>query len=114
MRVDVDEESAPLVRVGAKAKAVVRGFPDAPFDLEFVRIEPYLRPKKSLTGATSERVDTRVLQVIFRAGKATLPIYVGQQVDVFMEGRSRADVAAGRDGAPAAGMDAAPAMDGPR
>ena len=89
VRADVDEESVPLVRQGARAKGVVRGFPDKPFDLEFVRIEPYVRPKRSLTGATNERVDTRVLQVIFRAGKADLPLYVGQQVDVFMEGEPR-------------------------
>lgn len=114
VRVDVDEESAPMVRAGAKAKAVVRGFPDAPFDLEFVRIEPYLRPKRSLTGATSERVDTRVLQVIFRAGKAPLPIYVGQQVDVFMEGRSRAATAAGPEAPPPPAMGGAPGVDGPR
>ncbi len=120
VRVDVDEESAPRVRAGAKAKAVVRGFPDAPFDLEFVRIEPYLRPKRSLTGATSERVDTRVLQVIFRAGKSSLPLYVGQQVDVFMEGRSRADTAAGKNLPTSGGPDAppgtgdVPGMDGPR
>ena len=89
VRADVDEESVPLVREHAKAKGVVRGFPDKPFELEFVRIEPYVRPKRSLTGATNERVDTRVLQVIFKAGKSDLPIYVGQQVDVFMEGTPR-------------------------
>jgi hypothetical protein len=39
-----------------------------------------------MTGASSERVDTRVLQVVFRfancAGRKT---YVGQQVDLFIE-----------------------------
>ena len=78
-----------MVRKNARAKAIVRGFPNHPFDLEFVRIEPYVRPKRSLTGATNERVDTRVLQVIFKAGPSALPIYVGQQVDVFMEGVPR-------------------------
>lgn len=89
VRVDVDEESAPLVRGKPKAVAIVRGFPDRPVELEFVRVEPWIRPKKSLTGATSERVDTRVLQVLFRLGKTDLPVYAGQQVDVFMEGAPR-------------------------
>lgn len=93
VRVDVDEESAPLVRGRPKAVAIVRGFPDSPIDLEFVRVEPWIRPKRSLTGATSERVDTRVLQVIFRLGRTDLPVYAGQQVDVFMEGAPR--IAAG-------------------
>ena len=101
VRADIDEESVPMVKANAKAKAVVRGFPNHPFELEFVRIEPYVRPKKSLTGATNERVDTRVLQVIFKAGPSSLPIYVGQQVDVFMEGAPRPGFES-RAGAPAA------------
>jgi HlyD family secretion protein len=42
-------------------------------------------PKKSLTGDSTERVDTRVLQVIFSFEPGELPIYVGQQMDVFIE-----------------------------
>lgn len=95
VRVDVDEESAPLVHGRPKAVAVVRGFPEKPVDLEFLRVEPWVRPKRSLTGATNERVDTRVLQVIFKLGPSSVPIYVGQQVDVFMEGALREDVLGG-------------------
>ena len=53
--------------------------------LEFVRIEPYILPKKSLSGESTERVDTRVLQVIFRFQSPGFPVYVGQQMDVFIE-----------------------------
>jgi HlyD family secretion protein len=54
--------------------------------LEFVHIEPYVIPKVSLTGASTERVDTRVLQVIFSMNRPDEPpLYVGQQVDVFIE-----------------------------
>jgi HlyD family secretion protein len=43
-------------------------------------------PKKSLTGGSSERVDTRVLPVIFRfTNEASHKTYVGQQVDIFIE-----------------------------
>ncbi|HLH54443.1 MAG TPA: hypothetical protein VKY92_12585 [Verrucomicrobiae bacterium] len=42
-------------------------------------------PKTSLTGDTTERVDTRVLQVIYSFERGELPIYVGQQMDVFIE-----------------------------
>ena len=42
-------------------------------------------PKRSLTGASTERVDTRVLQVIYRFHPDQLPIHVGQQMDVFIE-----------------------------
>ena len=53
--------------------------------LHFVRIEPFVVPKKSLTGESSERVDTRVLQVLYSFKRGSLPVYVGQQVDVFIE-----------------------------
>ena len=53
--------------------------------LTFVRIEPYVVPKKSLTGDNSERVDTRVLQIIYRFDRPAFPVYAGQQVDVFIQ-----------------------------
>jgi hypothetical protein len=42
-------------------------------------------PKKSLTGDNTERVDTRVLQVIYELDTTGRPIYVGQQLDVFID-----------------------------
>jgi HlyD family secretion protein len=42
-------------------------------------------PKKSLTGDNTERVDTRVLQVIYALETKNRPIYVGQQMDVFVD-----------------------------
>ena len=54
--------------------------------LRFVRIDPFVVPKKSLTGESAERVDTRVLQIIYQLDKPVdRPLYVGQQVDVFIE-----------------------------
>jgi HlyD family secretion protein len=42
-------------------------------------------PKKSLTGDSTERVDTRVLQVIYKIEDTNLPLFVGQQMDVFID-----------------------------
>jgi hypothetical protein len=42
-------------------------------------------PKRSLTGDSTERVDTRVLQVIYAISDDKLPLFVGQQMDVFIE-----------------------------
>ncbi len=90
VRVDVDENDAWRVRADAPAVAKVRGKPDVKVPLIFVRIEPYVIPKKSLTGDSTERVDTRVLQVIYRIdGTPAVPLYVGQQMDVSI---STADV----------------------
>lgn len=85
VRVDVDENDVWRLQSGAKAEACVRGNRDLSTRLEFVRIDPYVVPKRSLTGESTERVDTRVLQVLFRFDPKALPVYVGQQMDVFIE-----------------------------
>jgi HlyD family secretion protein len=85
VRVDIDENDAWRFRPGAAALAYVRGNPDLKTPLRFERFEPYVIPKQSLTGDTTERVDTRVLQLIYSFDEGTLPVYVGQQMDVFVE-----------------------------
>ena len=65
--------------------AYVKGETKNAIPLRFTRIEPYVIPKKSLTGASTERVDTRVLQVIYQLDPPKRPLYVGQQVDVYIE-----------------------------
>jgi RND family efflux transporter MFP subunit len=86
VRADVDEHEAWRVNAGAKARAHVRGNPELKVELEFVRFEPLVVPKKSLTGDATERVDTRVLQVIYRVvGAMPERLFIGQQMDVFVE-----------------------------
>jgi RND family efflux transporter MFP subunit len=85
IRVDVDENDAWRFRTGARAMAFLRGNRDFKAEVWFARVEPYVTPKLSLTGSSSERVDTRVLQVIYSFDRKALPVYVGQQVDVFIE-----------------------------
>jgi HlyD family secretion protein len=85
IRVDVDEHEAWRVRPAAKAAAAVRGNADLKTPLTFVRFEPFVVPKRSLTGDSTERVDTRVLQVIYRVERDDLSLFVGQQMDVFID-----------------------------
>jgi HlyD family secretion protein len=85
IRADVDENEAWRVRPNTRAVAYVRGDTAQKYLLEFVRFEPYVVPKKSLTGDTTERVDTRVLQVIYRVKDQHGPLYVGQQMDLYIE-----------------------------
>jgi hypothetical protein len=88
VRVDVDEHEGWRVRPGAPATGHVRGNAELKTPLTFVRFEPFVVPKRSLTGDSTERVDTRVLQVIYRVDRDDLPLFVGQQVDVFIEAKS--------------------------
>lgn len=85
IRVDVDEHEAWRVRPEARATAVVRGNSGRKMDLAFVRFEPFVVPKKSLTGDGTERVDTRVLQILYRIEGDGIQLFVGQQMDVFIE-----------------------------
>jgi HlyD family secretion protein len=90
VRADVDEQNAIRIRAGQQAFGYLKGDPSVTFPLEFVRVEPYIIPKISLTGASTERVDTRVLQVIYSLTRPTSPpLYVGQQVDVFIAAPER-------------------------
>ena len=89
LRADVDEDNASRVRPEMAARAYLKGRHDVEVALKFIRIEPYILPKKSLTGESSERVDTRVLQIIYRFDRPRgVGIYVGQQMDVFIDGDS--------------------------
>jgi HlyD family secretion protein len=57
--------------------------------LEFVRVQPYVSPKIQLSDQRQERVDLRVLPVIFRfVPRAGVRIYPGQLVDVYIGRRS--------------------------
>ncbi len=89
VRVDIDETEASRFTPGAQAVAHLRGDGAAKMPLTFVRTEPLVVPKKSLTGGSAERVDTRVLQALFAFRPGALPVYVGQQVDVFIDARSK-------------------------
>lgn len=85
VRVDIDENDAWRVRPGAPATASLRGRSDISTPVRFVRIEPLVVPKRSLTGASTERVDTRVLQVLYAFERGELPIHAGQQMDVYID-----------------------------
>ena len=85
VRIDIDENDAWRLKPGAAAECYVRGNNRLHTALRYVRTEPYVVPKRSLTGDSSERVDTRVLQVIYAFDPHGLPAHVGQQVDAFVE-----------------------------
>lgn len=95
VRVDIDENDAWRFDKTRKAVAFLRGNRQFQVDLSLAYVEPYIIPKRSLTGDSNERVDTRVLQALYSFDRKQLPLYVGQQMDVFIE-------AAATDSTPAA------------
>jgi multidrug efflux pump subunit AcrA (membrane-fusion protein) len=85
VRVDIDENDSWRLQPCASAVASVRGNPEIKTPLQYVRTDPDVIPRVTLTGDTTQRTDTRVLQVIYSFDPASLPLYVGQLMDVFIE-----------------------------
>lgn len=83
-RVDIDEYDAWRFDKDQPAVAFVRGIADVKIPLKFVRVEPYIIPKKSLTGNSAERTDTRVLQAIYSLAPKE-GLYIGEQLDVYIK-----------------------------
>jgi hypothetical protein len=97
LRVYIDEYDIPRFDPRALAQASVFGQTSDYIPLEFVRIEPMVVPKVDLAGLDREKVDTRVLQTIYRINSIHRNgLFVGQQLDVFIEavvGQSEDDMA---------------------
>lgn len=86
VRAEIDEQNASYVLPHTPALAFPKNNSSLEIPLRFERIEPYIIPKRSLTGARDEKIDTRVLQVIYSFDRLpSFPLYVGQQLDIFIE-----------------------------
>lgn len=84
MRVSINQFELPFFDTKSKAIAFLQGNPQHKFALEFVHEEPLLVAKQNLTNDILEKIDTRVLQVIYKINAPHANIYVGQQMDVFI------------------------------
>ena len=88
VRIDIDEEQAPRVAMGEPATVSPRGAAGQQVQASFVRAEPLVVPKRSLTNSAAERVDVRVLQVIYELPASATGdggiFRVGQQVDAYI------------------------------
>ena len=85
VRVDIDEVEFARFAQAGKAQASLRGVPGSSLPLTFLRVVPLVQPKRTLTGEAAERIDTRVVQVIYELGRGTHRVQPGQVVDVYIE-----------------------------
>ncbi len=92
VRIDIDEDEAVRLDLGAAAFVSPRGAAGSQVRAGFVRAEPLVVPKRSLTNSSAERVDVRVLQVLY-ALPSTDMFRVGQQVDAFIPAKRDGGVA---------------------
>jgi len=86
VRCYLDEILVPRLHCGdnMKAQMSIRGS-DIKIPLEFVRVQPYVSPKIELSNQRQERVDVRVLPIIFKiAQPSETNLYPGELVDVYI------------------------------
>ena len=85
VRIDIDEADIARVDPAAAGEIVARGAFGQRASIRRVRVEPLVIPKRSLTNQPAERVDTRVLQVIYALpAEQAADFVVGQQVDAYL------------------------------
>ena len=87
VRVDIDENEIGRVALGKQAVISPRGAAELHVNATFVRAEPQVVPKRSLTNSAAERVDVRVLQLIY-ALPPSEAFRVGQQIDAFIPAKA--------------------------
>lgn len=82
IRTDIDELDSWRFDSAGKAVASIRGGSRLQVPLRFVRIVPDVAPKRTLTGENGERIDTRVMQVIYALENPPAFLQPGMLVDV--------------------------------
>jgi HlyD family secretion protein len=89
LRVEIDELDAFRFDPSRRAVAMLRGVVKREFPLRYVRTVPQIQPKRTVTGDMGERMDTRVMQVIYAidppADGAQTTLLPGQVLDAFIE-----------------------------
>lgn len=85
LRVSINQFDISNFRKKSSAVAFLQGDATVKFPLEFVCLEPFLVYKQNLSNEIIEKVDTRVLQIIYRIKTNGHRLFVGQQMDVFIE-----------------------------
>jgi HlyD family secretion protein len=89
VRVDIDENEVSRLAIGEPAVISPRGAAELHVKATFVRAEPQVVPKRSLTNSAAERVDVRVLQLIYALPPSDA-FRVGQQIDAFIPAKAGA------------------------
>jgi len=85
LRANIDEQDVWRFHSRNNAITFVRGHPELKLPLRYEYTEPFMIPKPALTGVSTERTDTRVLEVLYSFGHPDFPVYVGQLLDVYIE-----------------------------
>ena len=85
VRVQIDENDVGRYEKRTKAIGFIRSNSAVMYPLTCVRFEPYAMPKNKLSGDSNEKVDTRIVEIIYKIENVKNDVIIGQQMDVFIE-----------------------------
>lgn len=85
VRVEIDETDIHRVDQDAKAIGMLRGNSQVKIPLKFLKYAPYIMPKSNLSNRVSERIDTRVIELVYGFDNSQASALPGQRMDVFIE-----------------------------
>ncbi len=85
VRVSVDESDIHRLDEDAPAVGTLRGHAKIKVPLQFVKYEPYVIPKKNLSGNVNEKIDVRVLELIYEFDNSRVGAIPGQQMDIYIQ-----------------------------
>jgi HlyD family secretion protein len=88
LRVSVNQFNVARFRSESPAVALLQGTTKETYPPEFLRLDPYLFSKQNFTNDILEKMDTRVFNVLYRFKDGSKNIFIGQQMDVFIEAKA--------------------------
>ena len=87
IRVQIDENDLWRFEQSMPAYAYLRSNKNVSSPISFIRIEPYATNKNQLRGTGTELIDTRIVEIIYKIDHDIKNLFIGQQMDVFIESR---------------------------
>lgn len=84
LRVGIDQFNEPRLHPNCPAVAFIQGDVIKEFPLKFLHIEPTMVPKKYLTNELHEKVDTQILEILYRVDRNSSHLFIGEQMDVYI------------------------------
>ncbi len=85
VRVEIDETDIQRVDQDAQAVGILRGNTEIKIPLKFLKYSPYIMPKLNLSNRVSEKIDTRVIELLYSFDNSKINAFPGQRMDVFIE-----------------------------
>jgi HlyD family secretion protein len=87
VRVEFDASNAQKIKSASHAVGYLRDYQNQAIPLQFVRLEPLITTKKSLSNQGDEIIDTRVLIALYSFDNQHIDALSGQKMDVYIDAK---------------------------